>query len=116
MATVEVIKPKPKLVPASSVKGYRPEFVGDPGRAVEPTGFVIKTGSRNLASGSNTSVPTKAPGAILKPMAGAVPDQTPIKRAGIKVGRRDPRFVLGRGRTIIPNNGISLGNANGAGI
>jgi hypothetical protein len=118
MATVTVVKPKPVLVPATSVKGYRPEFIGQPGRAVPPTGFVLKTGSRSSGASTSTSLPTKAPGATLKVGANNTGPQTQMSkpRQGIKVGRADPRFVLGKGRTIIPNSGISLGNSNGAGI
>jgi|GraSoiStandDraft_46_1057282.scaffolds.fasta_scaffold274377_2 hypothetical protein len=113
MAQVEVLKPKPVLVPASSVKGYLPEFVGEPGRAEPPMGFVTKLGS---PGGYSVGMTTKAPGAIQKQHTNATPVTLPAGRGKITFGRRDPRFVLGVGRTIIPNNGISLGNANGPGI
>ena len=118
MATVEVLKPKPKLVLASSVKGYRPDrdgFVNAPELRDAPSGFVLKTGPRKLVA--NTSMPTKAPGAILKPRASGLPDRVPpLRGAGFKVGKADQRFVSGKGRTIIPNIGVSLANSNGAGI
>jgi hypothetical protein len=118
VATVTILKPKPKLVPASSVKGYRPEFVGDPGRAVEPTGFVLKTGPRRPGAGYQSNTPTKAPGANLNVGAKNTGPQTQKSKArkGPTIGRANPNFVLGVGRTIVPNNGISLGNINGGGI
>jgi hypothetical protein len=116
MATATVLKPKPKLVQASTVKGYRPDkdgFVGAPELRDPPTGFVLKLGSRHVDYSTNAA--THMPGAILKPKAAAPPDQTPT-RSKVKVGRANPRFILGVGRTIIPHNGISIGNANGIGI
>jgi hypothetical protein len=116
MATATVIKPNPTLVPASSVKGYRPDqsgFVGDPSKRNPPSGFVLKTGS---PGGYTVGMKTKAPGAILKDHARGLPVNLPAGRGRVTFGRADPRFVLGVGRTIIPHNGISLGNANGPGI
>lgn len=117
MATAEVLKPKPVLVPASSVKGYRPDwngFVGAPELRDPPTGFVLKTGTRRLVA--TTSAATHMPGAILKPHVSGTPDRVPPQRGKVTVGRANPRFILGVGRTIIPNNGISLAGANGGGI
>jgi len=116
MATVTVTKPKPTLVPASSVKGYRPEFVGDPGRAnpVTDPAFVIKTGSRH--GNYTTTTPTKAPGGTLKEHTRQRPDPIPVGRGKITPGRADSRQILGVGRTIVPHNGISLANVNGPGI
>jgi hypothetical protein len=118
MATVTVVKPKPTLVPASSVKGYRPDkdgFVGDPSKQNQPSGFVLKTGS---PGGYSTGIKTKTPGAQLKVGAKNTGPQTQKSgvRRGPTYGKADPRFVLGVGRTIIPHNGISIGNANGAGM
>jgi len=115
MATVTVTKPKPTLVPASSVKGYRPEFVGEPGRADPPMGFVLKTGS---PGGYTVGMKTKAPGANLNVGAKNTGPQTQKSgaRKGPTYGKADPRFILGVGRTIIPHNGISIANANGGGI
>lgn len=120
MATVTVTKPKPKLVPASSVKGYRPAtdgFVGAPEKRDPPTGFVIQTGSRH--GNYTTTTKTKTPGATLNVGAKNTGPHTQLssgKRKGPTFGKADPRFVLGVGRTIIPNDGISLGGANGGGI
>jgi hypothetical protein len=119
MATVQVVKPKPKLVPASSVKGYRPDkdgFVGAPELQDPPTGFVLQTGPRH--GNYTTTTTTKAPGANLNVGAQNTGPQTQKDKArkGPTFGRANPRFILGVGRTIIPHNGISIGNANGAGI
>jgi hypothetical protein len=118
MATATVVRPKPKLIPASQVKGYRPEFVGQPGRAnpVTDPAFVIKTGSRH--GNYTTTTQTKAPGAQLKVGAKNTGPQTQKSgvRRGPTYGKADPRFILGVGRTIIPHNGISIANANGPGI
>jgi hypothetical protein len=116
MATVTVTKPTPALVPATSVKGYRPEFVGEPGRADPPMGFVLKTGS---PGGYTVGMKTKAPGANLNVGAKNTGPHTQLgsgRRRGPTYGKADPRFVLGVGRTIIPHNGISIANANGGGI
>lgn len=120
MATVTVKKPEPKLVPATSVKGYRPDwegFVGDPGKRNPPTGFVLATGPRH--GNYTTTTPTKAPGATLNVGAKHTAPQTQLgsgRRRGPTIGKADPRFVLGVGRTIIAHNGISIANANGGGI
>jgi hypothetical protein len=120
VATVTVKKPDPKLVPASSVKGYRPDwhgFVGDPSKRNPPTGFVLATGPRH--GSFTTTTPTKAPGATLKVGAKNTGPHTQVasgKRTGPTFGKADPRFILGVGRTIIPHNGISIANANGGGI
>lgn len=114
---VTVVKPSPTLVPASSVKGYRPEFVGQPGRATPPMGFVVKTGARHADYQANT--PTKAPGATLNVGAKNTGPHTQLgsgRRKGVTIGRADPRQVGGFGRSIIPNNGISLANTNGGGL
>lgn len=121
MATVTIKKPEPKLVPASSVKGYRPAtsgFVGDPSRRNPPTGFVLATGPRRPASGYQSNTPTKTPGATLNVGAKNTGPQTQKSKArrGPTPGKADPNFILGVGRTIIPHNGISLPGANGGGI
>ena len=122
MAQVTVIKPKPTLVPASSVKGYRPDhdgFVGQPSKRNPPTGFVLKTGSRSSGASTSTNTPTKAPGAILKTGAkntGPHTQKASGQRRGPTYGKANPNFVLGVGRTIIPHNGISLAGANGGGL
>jgi hypothetical protein len=119
MATVTVIKPKPTLVPASSVKGYRPDkdgFVGQPSKQNPPTGFVLKTGS---PGGYTVGMKTKAPGAQLKTGAkntGPHTQKASGQRRGPTYGKANPNFVLGVGRTIIPHNGISLAGANGGGL
>ena len=119
MATATVVKPKAKLVPASSVKGYRPDwegFVGDPGKRNPPSGFVLQTKS---PGGYSTGIKAKAPGAQLKVGAkntGAHTQLADGRRRNPTPGRADSRQLLGVGRTIIPHNGISLGNANGPGI
>jgi hypothetical protein len=119
MATVTIKKPEPKLVPASSVKGYRPDwdgFVGDPGRRNPPTGFVLATKS---PGGYTTGLKTKAPGANLNVSARNTGPHTQLasgKRRGPTFGKADPRFILGVGRTIIPNTGTSLANTNGPGL
>ena len=117
MATVTVVKPKPKMVPASSVKGYRPDwhgFVGAPEKQNPPAGFVLQTGPRH--GNYTTTTPTKTGPPILKVMARPSADRVPTNRGKVTVGKADPRFILGVGRTIIPHNGISLGSVNGPGI
>jgi hypothetical protein len=119
MATVTIKKPEPKLVPATSVKGYRPDwhgFVGDPSKRDPPTGFVLATGPRH--GNYTTTTPTKAPGATLNVGAKNTGPQTQKSgtRRGPTIGKADPRFILGVGRTIVAHNGISIGNANGGGI
>jgi hypothetical protein len=120
MATVTVKTPEPKLVPASSVKGYRPDwygFVGDPSRRNPPTGFVLATGPRH--GSYTTTTKTLTPGATLNVGAQNTGPHTQLasgRRKGPTVGKADPRFVLGVGRTIIAHNGISIANANGGGI
>jgi hypothetical protein len=119
MAQVTVTKPKPTLVPASSVKGYRPDkdgFVGAPEKQNQPSGFVLKTGS---PGGYSVGMKTKAPGANLNVGAKNTGPHTQLgsgRRRGPTYGKADSRQVLGVGRTIIPHNGISIGNANGGGI
>jgi hypothetical protein len=118
MATATVVKAKPKLIPASQVKGYRPEFLGQPGRAnpVTDPAFVLQTKS---PGGYSVGIKTKSPGAQLKVGAKNTGPHTQLssgRRRGPTFGRADPRFILGVGRTIIPHNGISLGNANGPGV
>jgi len=115
MATATVVKPQPKLIPASQVKGYRPEFLGEPGRAnpVTDPAFVLQTKS---PGGYSVGMKTKSPGGTLKDHTRPRPDPIPAGRSRVRVGRADPRFILGVGRTIVPHNGISLGNANGPGI
>lgn len=120
MAQVTVKMPTPKLVPATSVKGYRPDwqgFIGDPSKRDPPTGFVLATGPRHGNYKSNTA--TKTPGATLNVGAQNTGPQTQKasgRRRGPTVGKADPRFILGVGRTIIAHNGISIANANGGGI
>jgi hypothetical protein len=119
VATVTIKKPEPKLVPASSVKGYRPDwygFVGAPAKQNPPTGFVLALGSRHVDYTTNT--PTKMPGANLNVGARNTGPQTQKSRPrrGPTFGKANPDFVMGVGRTIVPNNGISLGNINGGGI
>jgi|SRR3954454_23811408 len=120
MATVTIKKPTPKLVPATSVKGYRPDwhgYIGDPSKQDAPTGFVLATGPRHANYPANTA--TKAPGANLNVGAQNTGPHTQLgsgKRKGPTVGKADPRFILGVGRTIIAHNGISIANANGGGI
>jgi hypothetical protein len=121
MATVTVKKPEPKLVPASSVKGYRPDkdgFVGAPEKRNPPTGFVLATGPRRPGAGYTTTTPTKAPGANLNVGAKNTGPQTQKSKArkNPTPGKADPSQILGVGRTIIPHTGISLGNSNGVGI
>jgi hypothetical protein len=122
MAQVTIKKPEPKLVQASTVKGYRPDkdgFVGAPEKQNPPTGFVLQTGPRRPASGYQSNTPTKAPGANLNVGAKNTGPHTQLasgRRRGPTYGKADPRFVLGVGRTIIPHNGISIGHANGGGI
>ena len=61
MATATVIKPKPKMVPTSSIKGYRPDwdgFVGAPEKRNPPTGFALQT--RALAAMEPTRRPRPA--------------------------------------------------------
>jgi hypothetical protein len=119
MATVTIKKPEPKLVPASSVKGYRPDkdgFANAPEKQQQPSGFVLKTGS---PGGYTVGMKTKAPGANLNVGAKNTGPHTQLasgRRRGPTFGKADPRFVLGVGRTIIPHNGISIGNANGPGL
>ena len=109
------------MVPASSVKGYRPDwdgFVGAPEKRNPPTGFVLKLGSRHVATTRRTRRPRRQAG---RSRIGAknVGPQT-VKASGVRreptFGKADPRFILGVGRTIIPHNGISLDGANGGGI
>ena len=119
MATVTITKPKPKLVQASTVKGYRPDkdgFVGAPEKQNPPSGFVLKTGS---PGGYTVGMKTKAPGANLNVGAKNTGPHTQLasgRRRGPTFGKADPNFVLGVGRTIVPHTGISLGNANGPGL
>jgi hypothetical protein len=110
MAGPTVLKPKSKMVNPYTVKGYRPEFVGAPELVMDvPTGDVLALGPRRPASGYQMDTATKAPGAILKPMASGLPDRIrarPLTR---------PMGGLG-GRFIIPNNGTSLRNTNGVSV
>jgi hypothetical protein len=110
MATPTVLTPKPKMVSANSVKGYRPPWMAAQG------GFVISTGPARPGGGYAANMPTKTPGAILKPKAGGVPDQTPVKRAAKRITTTPPNRLGLKGRAIVPHNGVSLANSNGAGI
>jgi hypothetical protein len=113
MAQVTVVKPQPTLVPSSSVKGYRPEFVGDPGRTMRITDppFVVKTGPRHGNYAANTR--TLAPGATLNVGAKNTGPHTQLgsgRRKAVTRGKADPRRVSGFGRSIIPHDGMALGN------
>lgn len=110
MATPTVIKPKPRMVNANSVKGYLPPWMTPQG------GFVMATGPRRPGAGYAANTPTKTPGAILKVKAGGVADQTPVKRAAKSITTTPPNRHGLKGRAIVPHAGMSLVNSNGPGI
>jgi hypothetical protein len=108
MAGPDVIKARPPVILSSAVKGYRPETMDT------PAGYVLKTGPRRPASGFQSNTPTKAPGAIAKPMGTGTPDRIPSVNRRQRGGHTvKPPDRLGLpGRVIIPNTGISLPNSN----